>query len=1673
MGKKVATNTFNKGLNTDTHPLSTPNDVLTDALNATIITLNGDEQTLQNDFGNVLLDSNIQGTILGMAEYGGIIYIASVKDGVGELGSFPSPDYDNVHNGITNLQNQYRPLNNLDNGEFKTEKFNFSVNNPVNIEIQESYDGSVNLILNDGLNIPRLINSGFSVRSNQKCELVDREGDYDTNKYSNSTFDIETSLNKRINKIPKVEYNGVIEGGEMKVGNYVFYFKYCDIDGNESDIIEESGIVSCFKGTDGDPKTIDGGFRDENSNKSIYFTLSNLDGGYNYIIVYYSRESSDINQNRATIYRKIDHKYLIEGNTCKIIITGAYNEEDKTSEDINIPHVILDYSKTQAQINNMLFQANVKQSNAVEYNNNKEITLKELSQLISLGYTIEEAKNTIGYINPNTYTDTTLVEGDHHYNNEYYSTKNIYYNVGYWAGELYRFGIVYIFDDGSLSPVFNIKGKVNRIPNDKGVIMIPLEVTGVERPLYFIKPEFDENFFSSLVHYPNIKGYFFVRQKRMPLRLCQAYLLPNDNESQFPILFRKRNNNLLDFTSQNMDNLEVYKGRNWKDYKFNLVGESFIFDAQNTNWFAFKIHQGNQDWKLHGSFTNITQGYHYVYYKEEQEHTESNHFYVTAFKYTNGLDGKTYNVVNVERTQFNNTTEENQANETNTPELLYGVNPDGTVIMDTYAFVDLAGCAIYKWENYQDDKNAFISIGEYFENSLQAITFIINKYLKLLFGDSVPEITSSNIINNTTSDDKRDTVDYEGRLFYFPPSLANGSSFNNVFTKIDSSLGKTYQEMIEQNQENMKEQYLDFIEQTGRYTGLCPDFYLKQPYFNQFFTGKSFYYETSQCSPSAESDIDESTDNKNCLIQTDQARYYIASKLKCNQEKVKGKADIVSLTDSCQVGSANGVIFKATAGNAQMAYKTSYYYVTPQKTPKPKDFFLTGDTEQTPNALTKDDEFYNTPPFVRGIFSPYLGIKINPNIDDNVYMNGQLIDIFIPGYQESQLDNYITIREEDSSPYYTVSERFSIDADTNTIRIARGDCYLCTYTQRINRNFNDPETPTNDEIVENNTWEKHFKDGDTDGKTHFSLINRADVNAVRLGSWVTFKFQSSYNLSIRSNDSSWVSEKTLFGRERSYYPKNATGVSGSNKLPESQVMNDGFNATVGQKVYHTLPDAPYYNSVFNNRVYYSDITGTTQFQNGYRVIQATHYRDYNPEFGSITKILNSNGNLFVVFEHGVGICNINERQLITDTADDGVYIHSGKVLPDELTILSETYGSKWADSIVQTPYYIYGFDTVEKKIWRTNGREPITVISDLNVERFLLENIKLQENDTFISLDSNYQNIKGHHNQSKSDIIFTYWDLNKNKWSLCYNEGLKRFITFYSWIPTHSVNIDDNFITSNIENKLWVHGRHNKFGKDNPLPTNWFGEQHPFEFEFVVLNSATHKIFDDLILISNSAEPESFHFQITGDVYSFKDDKPNMYYRQEETKKFYRDVCGSQINYDKDFESIHPEQKKKSTYCPLYYQRNDTINDIYDKYAHMTLDSTDQYHYLSGTELVHDKRDNEFNLVTRVQYVPLSEGRIRGNSQYKEDKWNIQIPSLVFRQCNEQPWQTPPIILDSVPNDVKVSEVELTDNISQEKWTSRKETKIRDKYCKIRVRYSGKKLVIISAIYTLYTESFS
>lgn len=94
---EIAQNSFNGGLLMDMNDTVVPNTVLTDCLNGTLITFDGNEFILQNDSGNGRVEScalKKDFIPLGIKQYGGIIYIASMNPLTGEceLGSFPSPE---------------------------------------------------------------------------------------------------------------------------------------------------------------------------------------------------------------------------------------------------------------------------------------------------------------------------------------------------------------------------------------------------------------------------------------------------------------------------------------------------------------------------------------------------------------------------------------------------------------------------------------------------------------------------------------------------------------------------------------------------------------------------------------------------------------------------------------------------------------------------------------------------------------------------------------------------------------------------------------------------------------------------------------------------------------------------------------------------------------------------------------------------------------------------------------------------------------------------------------------------------------------------------------------------------------------------------------------------------------------------------------------------------------------------------------------------------------------------------------------------------------------------------------------------------------------------------------------------------------------------------------------
>lgn len=1556
-----------------------------------------------------------------------------------------------------NIVYEYNPLRNyrlssdtVINGELveagsivdlDTDGFNFSLNNPLEIDAQSSYDGSVNLIFNDNRNIPRLVNSRFSVLQNNTYEVVDRIGNNDTNLYDSEQFDLDTSLYKRVNTIPTITFNSVLPSGNLKVGNYVIYIKYADADGNETDFVGESGIISCFIGGDRDPFSIDGGFRDQLASKSISLTVSDIDGSYDYIKVYYTRSTSDVDSNRVVTAHEIDRKFPVRNNSCNVIITGSEETKDIPVSDINIQYSIIDKAKSQTVCQNMLFLGNSCKPDMM-YKDLSDISLRLLPYLIE--------SDSERFIGKTSYDYSDL--SDQSYSHEYYNTLNIYNKVGYWNEEIYRFGVVYIMKDGSLSPVYNIRGK-----------------NGI--------PKFEE--------------------------LQSAYLQSD--------LWKYENNE---------------KVRNYipiDESTFDVSGTSYLENAKG----VLRINTDSDSRKVYG-----------------------------------------------------------------------------------------IGIAIPT------------EVSEYLNTLVQGLFIVRQK--------RVPTILAQAYVMPRDLEAEVPLINY------------GGSYIAERFLDNDRKLNESYLPRLYTISDMAR------VNRSAK-VAICPEYDVRQSYFNHLFTGTEYVVRKA--------DIQPSMTTLSRDIYND--RHYYVDNYYGRREEQFSRAKIIGVGDNVPIAAVEDYNFRGRAGEAEEGFRFRYI-----------------------ESKNKEKEATN---LIRGAYSPYLGI-----IGDQVTI-GSIINIYIPGYSEAQMSTYFNTRYEDNSPYYSVSSRLSLanidsllslqkaggDLYTYTVPCYRGDCYICNFTHRLNRNFQDPSAPTNDEVVDENTWKDNY---DTENTENNAKINRGDVNAIQLGSWITFKVCSSYNLSIRSLDPSYPTEEGLTGLKRGFYPLQELSPAGATKIPESSVINGGYSSTTSEKQAFTLPDVPYIKNRFDTRIMYSDISVGDAFKNGFRVFQMTHYRDYPRTYGGIMKMIELFGNILCIFEHGIALIPVNERAVAGEGSGGNVFINTSNVLPENPKMLSDTYGTQWPESVVQTPYFVYGVDTVGKKIWRTNG-DQFEIISDFKIQEFLNENITLSEREMTPIIG--VRNVKGHYNAFKQDVMFTFYDdlygFEEKVWNICYNEVMQKFITFYSWVPSYSANIDnihfsfnrdtskwisklassgslstsaDGIVLSNVviddwetkddmkltklglvnrslpntqntgleieltyeivkdnfgmykhfkiitegekQNKVsylalkedfewtvpvvqlnlqctidylyssesapqdlddyvagwkdyvtynaglyqssiaitkqevldngvneglnlttdfWKHGQSGIIDiKDKIKPCYWYGKQHPFEYEFVVVdNPATHKIFENLQIVSNKAVPDSFHYEVVGESYEFHEDKKNMYIRQEATKDFYQ-YNGSDILYNRNFLDLRGKQrdilrnwkptgqKVKSTMFPLYYARVDTFNEIEDYYKGKTAPNKD-YVNLSGSEIVYNEKLDEFRVWTHAKAADIKDpriGRLRGNMNYQGDVWNIQINPIIFVQRNEPAWNTAKLTKETIdkvpisvgnspiPNDLKgfdiTSETPVEDYMPQDLidlgygpedidtsdwWSGRKEARLRDKYIKIRVRYTGEELAIITALKTLYTISYA
>ena len=1662
--------------------------------------------------------------------------------------------------------------------DFDTTAFHFSLNNPVQIECQHSYDGSVNLILNDNLNPPMLVNSRFTVKDGSRYEVIDRYGNNDTNIYDDDFIGSDTSLFCGYKGFPTLEIDHIQEGGSLLVGSYVFYFRFCNADGDHTDFVASTKSVYLAIGGHNSAYAQKSGYRDENSHKMVCLSIQNDRNNYDYAEVFYTRKTGDEYGNLVTIHRKIQVKYPL--TSTQIIVTGSEPTVDVSQKELNERMLLFKRAKSQCQVGGRLFMANLTRTD-IPYT---ELTRASLSLLPVPHYS--DSREVIGSLNED------YVSADD--NSQYYKYENVIDYTGYFPGELYRFGVVYILHDGTYTCVFPLRGGFDIQPdsdrsdaagerysyidelydwdediqysetdftvksdnndrleyeNVKGVCRFarPDETTG-GLPLLGVRVRVTREWIDHISLYA--KGYFFVRQKRMPLLLCQGIGVGVEKESGTPVLKSSSYSDRGDYILESFTNKNGVLSTNFKERLVDTTGvtsikgrgllvpelslsHNYLHDTVNGNECVImeswnKVSgDGFKEGSVIGSFTIPQDDYEY---NGTDSAVTSKTFVVNEFErfyYLN--DGYKFNYahgVGGSAMEFDSISEKKE---------LDVYEGDCQVIRgEGVPFVgleqEITPNGIYNiyvpGYSHRNFKTYYLA-RVYDKSEFYPITDITD------VREWEPEYDSG------SKSDYSDNIIYSGDCYICQVTLRMIRNFQDTENPINDTIinTNTWHDYWYNLNHKDEEDGLSVLKNVGKALG-------------DMATGGLISALTSE-----DVDNEMNTGDINAVPMGHWATFTVYSSTNLI------RTEDYSYTEEASTFGAPRTFYPLTALSREGRSKknesyilnpalgsnmSSQYYFERPDLPYIKDIFETriaySKLHATDGTSNKYRYFmpgqYKDYPITYGgitkivpyggnivvVFEHGIGIIAVDSVvkvdNDKIVNTGEVladkVTMLTDTYGSQWIDSVILTGDGSSSDQGAI---YGVDTTNKAIWMVSGSSFKVISNACIEPFLNKNITLTERELTpvvgirnvkthyvhykkdvlftfydhltgfEENAWNLVYNEGLGFFTTFYSWMPSYSGNIDRM----CFSFDRGVSKNI---------SKMWYSMDNEYIFADTTLLDGDADSP---------SITLYPSLTH-LSTNLVTKTIAGGRKVPADVP-TEDVEEHLKKAAADNmmYCDY-----TITLERDPLGN-FLQFVDPTSDKSIEDQLKL----DGGKLVWYGCWDEDAKDWRRDDYGNYVAESPSRDKSYsLYVKSNVDYMYYKQDAS-----LKDYaaNLGRYMKVNAGYFEQTITLA---------------NRDCVYGYSTVVED------SDGNKSL----EWIYPMSTD-------------FWKHGNAGIIDITDKLnPANWYGKQHPFEVEvYAIVGSDVS--FTNLVLISNDTEPESFHYTVNATPYSFYHDLNNMYFRQEAVRRLY------QYNYhdilcDNDFIDTPTEQKllkyrpnypvaDKSVLFPLFFMRHETYDEIEDSYQRMTGDSRN-YQHLSGTEVTYDDVQNVYGMSVHIKAAPIGNwyrqeltedtarrpkyadiamvhyfngeeyvdtsisdydksethshasfyvwdryDTLRGNCFFREGMWYVQIPSVQMYDINEPVWSSikgtgsdvlsHPILnlaLNPVPGEPTLS-VENADIpkdlvnlhyssgngsiITDVNWLRhRTEARIKGSYCKVKIRYDGRKLALLKGITTLY-----
>jgi hypothetical protein len=397
-----------KGLHTDNSPQDQPKDTYRFGLNGVRESEIGDENFTGNEESNEECAVFPDGYIPIGKEYMGngysVVFLVKEDETLSEI-------------GIVDDECNYETHVNTDLG--------FKVSKQIDATYRLRRGCERTVYFTDDENKPRIYNF------DKPEDFQDNAGNWDVDKFN---------LFKTYSKVPSFDEVEILESGQLPAGSYNFSIQYLDEDLNPTEWITTTDTVIIYNDdfTSKPFAEIRGSTNKKTdyqefgiTNKAIRLILGNLDTSFPFYRIGIIEANNGSGQVSRVIYSQ-----EISTRIKSYTYTGENAFTEGTEEEIQQFNAVIDTAKHIEQIENRLVLSNTK---------GKQLNFCRLQKYASK-------------IKAELVTEEIILNNINSENNQKRNQVHLE-KVGYMPGEIYSFGIVYIFEDGTISPVYHIPGR--------------------------------------------------------------------------------------------------------------------------------------------------------------------------------------------------------------------------------------------------------------------------------------------------------------------------------------------------------------------------------------------------------------------------------------------------------------------------------------------------------------------------------------------------------------------------------------------------------------------------------------------------------------------------------------------------------------------------------------------------------------------------------------------------------------------------------------------------------------------------------------------------------------------------------------------------------------------------------------------------------------------------------------------------------------------------------------------------------------------------------------------------------------------------------------------------------------------------------------------------------------